>query len=268
MHSPGERGTEHHHQGMRMALSRANQAPSFRRPRWLLLFLACVLACVLVLWPAVAGSQPASPRPAGSDAKTNQPNQVLAEVREILKDEYQSELPTLLSQLDPSSNQADSSEAQARPMSLPDVFSKMLLVLGIILVLVVAINTFYRDGGKFDDEQETDGEAGMVNFGTLALPDPDALAAQGRYAEAIHALLLRSLALVSHRLDLTWPRSLTSREILRHQELTDEARAGLRQLIRRVEIHHFGGMVPVEADFQHSREIFTRLAGSRQKERP
>ncbi len=247
-----------------MALSRANQAPPFRRLCRLVLFLACALA----LLPNVAGSQPANPSPAGSDTKANRPDQVLAEVREILDDKYQSELPSLWSQFDLASNETGSSEIQARPVSFPDVFSKILLVLGIILVLVVAINTLYRGGGKFDDEQETDGEAGMVNFGTLALPDPDALAARGRYAEAIHALLLRSLALVSHRLDLTWPRSQTSREILRHQGLTDEARAGLQQLIRRVEIHHFGGMVPMEADFQRSREIFARLAGSRQKERP
>ena len=229
-----------------MALSSATRA-SCRRPsrRFFLL-----LVCFLTLLPTLALDQTDPP-----------PDQILHQVRQILDRHYQSDLPGVQS-IDPDGG------IRAMPL-MPDIFSKILLVLAIIFVMILLFNMFYRDGSLFGSAAGADGDGdGLVDFEKLSLPDPDALAAEGRYAEAIHALLLRSLALVSQRLNLTWPRSLTSREILRHHKLTDDSRAGLRQLIQRVEVHHFGGMAPAEADYRRSREIFDGLTGSLREERP
>ena len=105
---------------------------------------------------------------------------------------------------------------------------------------------------------------GEVDFSRLKVPDPDLLARDGQFAEAIHALLLRSLVLVSRRLGLTWPRSLTSREILHQGALPGEAREQLLKLVQRVEVHHFGGLQPQAPDFQRCREIYDRLDHSLQ----
>jgi len=89
-----------------------------------------------------------------------------------------------------------------------------------------------------------------------AAPDePDRLARQGRFAEAIHALLLRALADLG---DSARP-ALTSREVLRGSPLAAEARAALGALVSAVEWAHFGARPAGPADYEASLAEYHRL---------
>jgi hypothetical protein len=94
--------------------------------------------------------------------------------------------------------------------------------------------------------------------GRAPLEAAEALAAQGRFGEAIHVLLLRTLeALAARRGALA--RSATSREILRAAALGGEARSALEGLVVAVEVSHFGGAVPGEEDWRSCLGAFHRF---------
>lgn len=79
------------------------------------------------------------------------------------------------------------------------------------------------------------------------LEDADALAAAGRFEEAIHILLFRSIDdLVSRRPGVVRP-ALTSRDIAELQVLPDQARMAFMRLAQSVERTFFGGR-PADAD--------------------
>jgi len=86
------------------------------------------------------------------------------------------------------------------------------------------------------------------------------LARQGRFGEAMHALLLQSLADVRRRLDEQFADSLTSREILRNTRLPSQGREPLRDIIARVERTYFGEYAAGPQDYMACRERFTELA--------
>lgn len=172
---------------------------------------------------------------------------------DLLGPRYQTELPQL-----------KKVEIVPRPRAvLPDIFVKILMVLGVVVLFIVIMNLFYsRDGLGLDDDADLMNANGEIDFSRLQVGDPQQLAAAGRFNEAIHALLLRSLVLTAQRIDSSWPRSLTSREILRNRKLPEKARGHLGQLIHRVEVHHFGGLPPVQNDFTRCLEIYERLDSS------
>jgi hypothetical protein len=88
----------------------------------------------------------------------------------------------------------------------------------------------------------------------------DELARQGRFVEAMHTLLLQSLADMRQRLGEQFADSLTSREILRSSRLPDRGRASLREIIARVEWTYFGDHPAGPSDYQACREKFSELA--------
>ena len=77
------------------------------------------------------------------------------------------------------------------------------------------------------------------------LSDADRLAAEGRFGEAVHLLLFRSIEDIDA---LTMPAkpALTSRDILDLRALPSAARAALSRLVTTVEWNFFGGR-PVDA---------------------
>jgi hypothetical protein len=87
----------------------------------------------------------------------------------------------------------------------------------------------------------------------------DELAGQGRYAEAMHVLLLRSLADMRARLDEPFADSLTSREILRSPRLPETARAPLQDVVGRVEFTYFGEYPAAHDDYVACRASFSAL---------
>lgn len=90
----------------------------------------------------------------------------------------------------------------------------------------------------------------------------DALARAGRYAEAIHELLMQSLAEIRAGLREEFADSLTSREILRSTRLAPEGRRALGELIGRVELSHFGYRAMGEADYLACRRSFDELGAA------
>jgi hypothetical protein len=92
-----------------------------------------------------------------------------------------------------------------------------------------------------------------------AMQAADELARQGRYVEAMHMLLLKSLADMRQYLSLHIAESLTSREILRKVVLSDAGRAALRDIVARVEWTYFGEHEAGASDYEACRGRFDEL---------
>ena len=88
----------------------------------------------------------------------------------------------------------------------------------------------------------------------VPLASAEELAAAGRYAEAIHLLLLETLSALSRAGRLA--PSLTSREIAGRVLLSARAREALLGLVQAVEISRFGGSPADEPDYRACRERF------------
>jgi len=84
-------------------------------------------------------------------------------------------------------------------------------------------------------------------------------AREGRFAEALHELLLQALADIRALHGTTLAPSLTSREILREPSLADTTRAALSLLIGRVEWTWFGLRAAESADYQAGRADLDQL---------
>ncbi len=135
----------------------------------------------------------------------------------------------------------------------PSVWGDLLLVLlaVVALVLLVAFAAALLRGPP-------SAEAGAV-AGPRASPAPprtlpsapldeaEALASEGRFADAVHVLLLRALALLSRAEGHVLVPSETSREVLeRLENLAPAARGALAHLVEAVERSRFGGR-PLDA---------------------
>src|SRR5262249_14256348 len=91
-----------------------------------------------------------------------------------------------------------------------------------------------RQDGAWGGEGVAAGEA-AAREPAAVLGKADELAAEGRFVEAMHVLLLQSLAEIRRRLDTQFADSLTSREILRSAKLNEAGRSSLRDIVHRVE---------------------------------
>lgn len=92
------------------------------------------------------------------------------------------------------------------------------------------------------------------------LEEADALARQGRFAEAVHLLLFRSIEDIQERLEGGVPTSLTAREIAGLSKLPDRAKRTLRPIIQIVERSFFGGR-DVDADgWKNARQSYEDFA--------
>jgi hypothetical protein len=82
---------------------------------------------------------------------------------------------------------------------------------------------------------------------------------EGRFVEAMHFLLLQSLADIREQLRETFADSLTSREILRGARLNPAGRSSLREIIAAVERTYFGGYPAQGDDYAACRRNFDVL---------
>lgn len=87
--------------------------------------------------------------------------------------------------------------------------------------------------------------------------EADALAAAGRFAEAVHALLLRTIEALGRHMPV--PRALTSREIEARAGLPDEARVAFADLVAAVELTRFGGRPADAGDYARCVACFDRI---------
>lgn len=94
----------------------------------------------------------------------------------------------------------------------------------------------------------------------LLLSDVDALAAAGKYDEAVHTLLLRSIQDMQKNKPRSVPRDLTSREISGLSILSETARKGFAGIGERVERSLFGGRALSREDFDICRAAYSGFA--------
>ncbi|MBK8199451.1 MAG: DUF4129 domain-containing protein [Acidobacteria bacterium] len=92
------------------------------------------------------------------------------------------------------------------------------------------------------------------------LDEADALARQGRFAEAVHLLLFRSIEDIQDRVEGGVPTSLTAREIAGLGKLPERAKRGLRPIIQVVERSFFGGRPVDAAGWQEARQSYEDFA--------
>jgi len=92
------------------------------------------------------------------------------------------------------------------------------------------------------------------------LEEADALAREGRFAEAVHLLLFRSIEDIQERLEGGVPTSLTAREIAGLSRLPDRARRALKPIIQVVERSFFGGRAVDAGGWQEARRSYEEFA--------
>lgn len=92
------------------------------------------------------------------------------------------------------------------------------------------------------------------------LSDADALAAEGRFAEAVHLLLLRSINDIDGRLPNTVRPALTARDIAGLSRLPAAARPAFDKIARVVESSLFGGRPVDRAAFTDCRAAYEAFA--------
>jgi hypothetical protein len=92
--------------------------------------------------------------------------------------------------------------------------------------------------------------------------EADDLARRGQYGEAMHVLLLKSLAEIRLRLGTSFAVSLTSREILRRVALPQSGTGALGAIVQSVEQTYFGGRPAGQEDYLGCRQEFETLRRS------
>lgn len=92
--------------------------------------------------------------------------------------------------------------------------------------------------------------------------EADDLASRGQYREAMHVLLLKSLAEIRLRLGTSFAVSLTSREILRKVSLPQDGTGALGAIVQSVEQTYFGGRPAGHEDYLGCRQEFETLKRS------
>jgi hypothetical protein len=115
-------------------------------------------------------------------------------------------------------------------------------------------------------EKKTDVSTGLPEWrpspkaARLLLQDADALAAQGRFTEAVHLLLLRSIQDIEERNPNLLKPALTSREIGALDQLPGAVRPAFAYMARVVESALFGNRDAGASDFAQCREAYERFA--------
>jgi len=101
----------------------------------------------------------------------------------------------------------------------------------------------------------------------VLLDEVDKLAAEGRYGEAVHTLLFRSIQDIDRNRPNVVRRSLTAREIGNLSVLTLDSRKAFSTIAGVSELAHFGGVLVNEAGFQTARKAYADLTGQTSTQR-
>ena len=155
------------------------------------------------------------------------------------------------------------SPVQVRPISLPSEALWVALIIAVAVLLYSLreeiMNLFRRAETGWEPPPPGVGEA-KIGSETDALAAADRLSREGNFVEAMHVLLLHSLAEIRRQLGEKFADSLTSREILRAARLTGAARTALREIVAMVERTYFGAYPAEAGDYAACRQNFETLA--------
>jgi len=151
-----------------------------------------------------------------------------------------------------------------------------LLIVGVIVIAALIVREFlaYRRPAKAKQAPATLAEADWRPSASRAkalLADADRLAAEGRYDEAAHILLFRSIDDIEEKRPRLVAPAFTGRDIAILSELPAAAAQALGVIVRQVERSLFGGRPLNAADFADCRRAYEafafpdlwRMAGSR-----
>jgi len=133
----------------------------------------------------------------------------------------------------------------------------IMAILYLLVTTLMAANFERRD--KIDDDTPVPLYEPEQAQARILLEEIDALAAQGKYAEAVHTLLFRSIQDIDANRPNIIRRSLTSREIGGLTILTANARYVFSSIAAIVERSFFGGQDISKADFDTARADYVRL---------
>lgn len=132
-----------------------------------------------------------------------------------------------------------------------------LAAVAVLWLIVVTVRNHQRRGRTEDDLPEWRPEEGVAR---ALLQEAEALAAQGRYAEAARLLLHRSLEDVERRRPGVVRPALTAREIARAEGLPTAAREALSPIVRIVERGLFAGREVTGALWEEALDSYRRFA--------
>jgi hypothetical protein len=152
-------------------------------------------------------------------------------------------------------------EPKPFPVQLPVEVVWLALICAAALMLYLLRDSlpFWRRSRDQWDEAQHGVEPAATAGAVDALSAADQLSRYGRFVEAMHMLLLQSLAEIRQRLGVQFADSLTSREILRGTTLSPQGRASLREIVAAVEWTYFGGYPAEMRDYAACRRSFENL---------
>ena len=137
----------------------------------------------------------------------------------------------------------------------------ILLIAWLLWRLLEPIARIRLQRRKAKDEDETDAEWAPDRSDALALlEDADRLAAEGRYDEATHLLLQRSVGQIAEARPGLLEPSSTAREIARHPLLPERARSAFAVIAERVERSLFALRRLDAVDWQEARTAYAEFA--------
>jgi hypothetical protein len=115
---------------------------------------------------------------------------------------------------------------------------------------------FRRKAGADGSDDVGLAEAGAAR---ALLSEADALAAEGRFAEAVHLLLYRSVEDIEGRRPGLVKPAMTSRDLAEARDLPGVARDAFSRIARAVEISLFGGRSIDAGAWQQCRSAYAEL---------
>ena len=145
----------------------------------------------------------------------------------------------------------------------------MIYIFWAVLALIICTILYYvlreftdlrwpwRKAGDTEEDSEWQPDSAPAR---ALLAEADALAADGRFSEAAHLLLLRSVEDIERRKPTLLKPSSTSREISDVLGLPEKARATFALIARHVEASLFGGRSLDAGGWEQCREAYGRFA--------
>jgi hypothetical protein len=241
-----------------------------------------VPAALLLAGLALSGGPAAAQAPTAAP-----PGEVPAKVRAVLADpRFQRDLPPdreldgahLPTKREPGTEEVPpvaperDEDADAKPF-LPSlgigallgkvIFTVLLVVIGGLIVSWIAREVMARRERSAaplpTPAAVAEGEGPEPN--PTSFDDASRLAAEGHYAEAVHALLLAAIRHFAARAKTPVQASRTSRELVRLLPLAPDAREAFAELVGTVERSLFGGGEVGAEDYERSRARFQALTG-------
>lgn len=185
--------------------------------------------------------------------------------------DYQTSLPGVDEPLPQPDPEPEADEDDSEPANLAwladvlEVVSYGLLAGAVIFVVYTSARAFMnmrlrprRSDLDAAGDDAWDARDGAEEARPTQFADAEALARQGAYGEAIHALLLVVVEAMRRRYDTVRP-ALTARELVRLIELGAGRHQDFADLVGAAELGHFGGRAIDRETYENSHERAKRL---------